>query len=296
MTDLKSNIKRLYGDVDFLTSLKPARNYRNIASLNKAAEYIYDQLAVLEFDQLEYQEFSVKGGQKYRNISAIYKGKSEERIIVGAHYDVYEEYPGADDNASAVAGMLETARMLHNYRTRNGLKYTIEFVGYCLEEPPFFATSEMGSAIHAKQVYDAKVPVKLMICYEMIGYFSNEPNSQQFPHPALKSLFPDTGNFIIVAGNSTQKEVAEQLANMMQRHSEVAVYPVAFESTNGLVDLSDHRSYWKYGYPAVMINDTSFMRNPHYHMPSDTIDKLDFQKMKEVVNGVVGAITDMNEQ
>lgn len=293
---LQSDTKRLYDDVEFLTSIKPARNYRNIQSLEAASRYIYEELHKLSFDQIEYQEFTVRGGEKYRNVSALYKGSSEERIIIGAHYDVCGDQPGADDNASAVAGMLETARLIQEYQQKEKLTYTLEFVGYCLEEPPFFATEEMGSAVHARQMLQEGIPVKYMIAYEMIGYFSDAPNSQNFPDPALKSMFPSTGNFIVIAGNSAQKEVAESLTARMRKHCTVPVYPVALPVTNGLAMLSDHRSYAKHGYNAVMVNDTSFLRNPHYHMPTDTIDTLDFKRMGDVVDGVTGLLVSLNEE
>ncbi|RDV14076.1 peptidase M28 [Pontibacter diazotrophicus] len=293
---LQADKQRLYQDVEFLTSLQPARNYRNKQSLEAASRYIYDELHKLSFDKTEYQEFIVGSGEKYRNVSALYKGVREERIIIGAHYDVSGDQPGADDNASAVAGMLETARLIDAYQQKEKLNYTLEFVGYCLEEPPFFGTDEMGSAVHARQMLSEKVPVKYMIAYEMIGYFSDAPNSQNFPDPSLKSMFPNTGNFIVIAGHSSQKEVAETLASRMQKHCTIPVYPVAFPVTNGLANLSDHRSYIKHGYNAVMVNDTSFLRNPHYHMPTDTIDTLDFERMGDVVNGVTGMLISMNEE
>jgi Zn-dependent M28 family amino/carboxypeptidase len=296
MVELRSNKKRIYDDVDFLTSIIPARNYANKSSLDKAAAYIYEHLSMLKPDKVEYQEFDPGNGQRYKNISALFQGQTQDRIIIGAHYDVCGDQPGADDNASAVAGMLETARILNTYREVNKLKHTLEFVGYCLEEPPFFATQGMGSAVHAKKIHEDKIPLKLMICYEMIGYFSDEPYSQTFPHPSLEALFPNTGNFIVVAGNSSQKKVAEMLSARMKNHCQVPVYPVAFDTTNGLADLSDHRNYWRYGYNAVMINDTSFLRNPHYHLKSDTIDKLDFQKMGEVINGVAGAVISLDKE
>lgn len=296
MEPYETNTQNLRGHVSFLTSLSPARNYRNVQSLNKAAAYIYDKLTALSFDQLEYQEFSVSSGTIYKNVSALMKGSNTNRIIIGAHYDVWDDQPGADDNASAIAGLLETARLLNNYRKENKLNHTLEFVAYCLEEPPFFATDEMGSAVHARQIKKDNIPLKLMICYEMIGYFSDKPGSQGFPHPSLKSMFPDKGNFIIVGGHSSKPAVAHHFAELMQKACTIPVYPVASVITDGPVALSDHRSYWQLGFPAVMINDTSFLRNPHYHEKTDTIDTLDFEKMAEVVNGVTGAIISLDKE
>lgn len=288
--------QRLYHDVEFLTTLQPARSYQNKQSLAAASRHIYEEFQKLNFDKLEYQEFTVRGGEKYRNVSALYKGQREERIIIGAHYDVCGDQPGADDNASAVAGMLETARLIHEYQQKERLNYTLEFVGYSLEEPPFFGTEEMGSAVHARQMVNDKVPVKYMIAYEMIGYFSDAPNSQNFPDPGLKSMFPNTGNFVVIAGHSSQKEVAATLATRIQKHCTIPVFPVAFPVTDGLANLSDHRNYSKHGYNAVMVNNTSFLRNPHYHMPTDTIDTLDFERMGDVVKGVTGMLIAMNEE
>lgn len=288
-----ANPDRLYRDVDFLTSLNPARNYQNIQSLGKAAAYIYEHFSELAFDRLEYQPFKVSSGQEYKNVSALWEGTSSERIIIGAHYDAWDDQPGADDNASAVAGLLETARLIHQLKQQQKLHYSLEFVAYCLEEPPFFATEEMGSAVHARNMKEHGIPVKLMVCYEMIGYFSDAPESQGFPHPSLRGLFPEQGNFIIVGGHSKQPGVAENFARRMQPYCQIPVYPVASPLTDSLVNLSDHRSYWKHGYDAFMINDTSFMRNPNYHKKTDTIDTLDFQKMSEVVNGVTGALNSL---
>lgn len=290
MEALQANIQRLYRDVEFLTSLNPARNYKNDVSLEKAASYIHDAFAGMAFDAVSYQPFQVSGGRTYKNISAVLKGASEERIVIGAHYDVWDDQPGADDNASAVAGMLETARLITDLEKQVPLRNTLEFVGYCLEEPPFFGTSEMGSAVHARSIHAQKTPLLLMICFEMIGYFSDEPGSQGFPHPSLKGMFPDKGNFIIVGGHSSQPQHAHDFAALMKKACTIPVYPVASTITDGPAGLSDHRSYWAYNYPAVMINDTSFLRNPNYHEKTDTIDTLNFEKMAEVVNGVTGAI------
>ncbi len=280
------SIDRLYADVNKLTSVSPARNHANLGSLNQIAGYIFDQFNMLRC-QVAYQPFQADG-KEYKNVIASFGEALPERIIVGAHYDVAGDQPGADDNASAVAGLLETARLLHE--TQPKLRHRIDLVAYCLEEPPYFATDYMGSAVHAKSLYEQKVPVKAMICYEMIGYFSEMPNSQSFPDPALRNLYPDTGNFIIVVGKQGQEELIQNVKKLMAANSDIDVQSINLPASLPLAGLSDHRNYWKYGYPAVMINDTSFLRNPNYHLPSDTIDTLNFKKMAEVVKGVYAAI------
>ena len=287
---MKADKKRLFNDVEFLTSITPSRNYKNLEALDQAASYIFEQLS-LAGCKTSYQLFKADRNT-YKNVIGIIEGKSSERIIVGAHYDVCGNQAGADDNASAVAGLLETARLLQAYEGKKP-PFTFEFVSYCLEEPPFFATEEMGSAVHAAYIHENQVPVKLMVCYEMIGYFSDEPNSQNFPNLALADFFPDKGNFIICAGLAKDSRKVVEFAQAMKPHGNIPVFPVATPFTDELVDLSDQRNYWSRGYFAVMINDTSFMRNPHYHLPSDTIETLDFDKMKEVVNATFGALINL---
>jgi Zn-dependent M28 family amino/carboxypeptidase len=187
-----------------------------------------------------------------------------------------------------VAGLLETARLLDAQKP--ALRHRVDFVAYSLEEPPYFASDQMGSAVHARSLHEERVPVKAMICYEMIGYFSDQPNSQNFPDPALARIYPNIGNFIIVVGKEGQETFTGKVKSLMKAHSSIDVQSISFASSQGLGGLSDHRNYWKYNYPAVMINDTSFLRNPNYHKKSDTIDTLDFGKMAEVVRGVYAAV------
>jgi hypothetical protein len=279
--------KRLYEDVRFLTSIQPARSYENKESLEKVSDYIMKEFRKLKCEA-EFQEFKADG-KTFRNVIASFGPRDGQRIIVGAHYDVCGDQPGADDNASAVAGLLELARMVDSLPVKPSCR--VDFVAYCLEEPPYFATDYMGSAVHAKSLYDNHVPVKLMICLEMIGYFSDKPGSQNFPDPALSKLYPDKGNFIIVVGRTGEEDETAKVKVLMQKSSDIGVESINLPQQLALAGLSDHRNYWKYGYRAVMINDTSFLRNPNYHKKSDTIETLNFDKMAEVVKGVLGAIT-----
>lgn len=278
---------RLRADVAFLTNLHPARNCHNLPSLNKAADYIKGSFEKLTTAVSE-QPF-LADGRRYRNIIASMGPPDAERIVVGAHYDVCGEQPGADDNASAVAGLLETARLLHLGQVP--LRHRIDFVAYPNEEPPYFATEHMGSAVHAKSLHAARVPVRAMLCFEMIGYFSDAPHSQSFPNEALAKLYPSTGNFIVVVGKTGQEAFTQRVQRLMQPHAgTLDVQRINLPETAGLAGLSDHRNYWRHGYDAVMINDTSFLRNPHYHQPTDTLDTLDFVRMAQVVDGVCGAL------
>ncbi|HYO21913.1 MAG TPA: M28 family peptidase [Flavisolibacter sp.] len=267
---MPASTDRLYRDVEFLTTISPARNYLHSNSLEKVCTYIKEEFEKMGATSEEQKWLA--DGREYKNILASYRPEKTKRLVVGAHYDVCGNQPGADDNASAVAGLLETARIV--FEQQPWLDYRIDFVAYCLEEPPFFATQSMGSYVHAKWLYDSGADVIGMICYEMIGYFSEEENSQSFPSPLLATLYPSVGNFIIVVGIEKYKAFNERFHRAMQKDAKIDVQVISFPPGPGseYAGLSDQRNYWAFDYPALMINDTSFLRNPNYHLQSDTID------------------------
>ena len=287
---MKAQKDRLYKNVEFLTTIRPFRNYINLESLKRTWKYIKR-----EFENAGYtteEQNWIAANMEYTNVIASYNSHKSKRLIIGAHYDVFGEQPGADDNASAVAGLLETARLIAE--TKPDIDYRIDFVAYCLEEPPFFGSEYMGSYIHAKSLYDNKVDVLGMICYEMIGYFSDEPNSQNYPEHEMASVYPSVANFIIVVGTEKHSSFSNRVHKLMTRNKNIDTQIVNFPSPDGLAGMSDQRNYWKFGYNALMINDTSFIRNPHYHQITDTIETLDFDKMTEVINSAFIAITEYN--
>lgn len=283
----KKQIERVYKDVEFITSIRPYRNYMNINSLNKTADYIY-QTFKEHSEMVYFQEFSA-WGNRYKNVICSINPQAEERIIIGAHYDVAGNTPGADDNASGVAGLLELLRLLHSEK----LRYRVDFAAYTLEEPPFFGTKKMGSFIHAESLHKSKARIKVMICLEMIGYFSEEDGSQQFPLPFMDLLYPEKGNFIGVVGNLFQRELTRRIRDLMRKGSDIPVYSINAPSILPGVDFSDHRNFWHFGYNAVMITDTSFYRNPNYHRKTDTIATLDFEKMYSVIQGIKYAVLNL---
>jgi Zn-dependent M28 family amino/carboxypeptidase len=289
---MSAQTSRLYDDVRFLTELRPFRNYRNLDSLARAASYIRNVMrdAGLEVSDQHW----IADDLEYTNVIGVYNPGKPRTLVVGAHYDVYDEQPGADDNASGVAGLLEVARLLGEHRPE--LEYTVELVGYCLEEVPFFWTDAMGSFIHARSLLDRQADVIGLICLDMIGYFSDEPGSQQTDLEKLDTQFPDRADFIMVIGavrdDSFLQQVSEQMAAGGRIH--VHTVPVPWDdATRTLATQSDTFSFWCFDYPSVLVNDTAFLRTRRYHTSEDTIDTLDFEKMSNVVNGVYWAVVGM---
>ncbi|KOR33125.1 peptidase M28 [Achromatium sp. WMS3] len=282
-------MSNLQHSVNFLTDIRPYRHYDNVESLDKVASFIENQFKDYGL-ATKMQIFNVEGEQ-YKNIIATYGQKTEEKIVIGAHYDVCGNQTGADDNASAVAGLLEIARLfaLHNLAS----KYQIEFVAYSLEEPPFFGTDNMGSYIHAKSLHDNREKINCMICLEMIGYFTDKENSQNYPIEAMKAIYPTIGNFIAVVGNSSSGSLVSEITTHIKAAS-INVQKLEAPVNLPGIDFSDHRNYWYFGYKAVMITDSAFYRNPHYHRASDTADTLDYAKMGEVVKGITWALLNKN--
>lgn len=209
--------------------------------------------------------------------------------IIGAHYDACGNQEGADDNASGVCGLLELARLLKNEK----LKYRIDFVAYTNEEPPFFGTNDMGSYVHAKSLFDNKVKVKGMISLEMIGYYSDEPNSQDYPLFFLEWFYGNKGNFITVAQKNFNDDFGSFISERMKKDQVIPTKSFKGTQWAGGIDLSDHRNYWKFDYSAVMITNTAFFRNKKYHTNGDTAERLDVQKMALVTDELYRTITDI---
>ena len=282
----RRQISRLKSCVEYLCAMDPPRNCWNFESLEKCRAYISKELSSMKFE-FENQTWTARGNE-YVNIITRYGDPSKPKIVLGTHYEVYGNMPGADDNASGVAGLLEILRIIK--KNRLTLDYCIEAVFYCLEEPPFFGTHEMGSYIHAKSLHEQKVEVKGMVCLDMIGYFSDEENSQNFPNEALRREYPSKANFIVAIGINEHKTFLNHFYTKMLPNAEIDIQKIIFNDSEGLAGLSDHRNYWKFNIPALMINNTAFLRNANYHQESDLPETLDYKKMAAVVNSVAQAI------
>jgi Zn-dependent M28 family amino/carboxypeptidase len=229
----------------------------------------------------------VSGARAYRNVIGSFGPERGERIVIGAHYDSFSTYPAADDNASGVAALIELAGLLDETKD---LAVRVDLVAYTLEEPPAYRTDAMGSWVHARSLRAEGVAVRAMMSLEMIGYFSDTPGSQAFPHPVLRMFYPTTGNFIAVIGRLGDFRLTRATKAAMRGASDLDVRSMNAPTWIPGVDFSDHRSYWAHGYPAVMITDTAFYRNDRYHTPHDTAETLDYGRMARVVQGVYQAV------
>jgi Zn-dependent M28 family amino/carboxypeptidase len=277
---------RLRKHVEALAAISPSRAAPNPISLDRAKQYIVSELQAMGFRP----HLQQVGEVAFQNVIVrIGEPTAREVVVVGAHYDVAgDDNPGADDNASGVAGLLELARALLAGpvpKTR-----AIELVAYTLEEPPHFGTSAMGSVAHARDLKRRGISVHAMISLEMLGYFSDVPYSQSYPSLILHAFYPWQGNFIALVGRPADRELTRLLKRAMSARSAVPVYSINAPPILPGVDLSDHRSYWEQGWPAVMVTDTAFFRNSEYHQAGDTPDRLDYSKMSEVVRGVHAAV------
>jgi hypothetical protein len=274
---------RLARDVEKIVKLSP-RDGAHARNLDRVADEIARSLREAGASVTEIP-FTV-AGTRYRNVLASLGPEGGPRVVVGAHYDAYMEFPGADDNASGVAGVLELARLLAPARLRG----RVELASWPLEEPPWFATETMGSAVHARFLSDSGVAVTAMISLEMIGCFRDEPQSQKLPLPLLSLVYPTTGDFIAVAGRLSEISLVRRVKGAMLSGSDLDVRSLNAPQGFPAIDLSDHLSFWRAGYPALLVTDTSFYRNPRYHTGEDTPDTLDYTRMAKVVDGVFRAI------
>jgi Zn-dependent M28 family amino/carboxypeptidase len=272
---------RLKGHVEFLATQLGPRNLRHKASLDSASDYIEHELVALGY-QVQRQVYQADT-QEVWNVLATAGAGQGPTVVVGAHYDVWRDQPGADDNASGVAGLLELARILKLNESR--LHNQVELVFYTLEEPPWYDTPQMGSYVHAASLKATGKLPRLMLSLEMIGYYTPK-HEQDYPLGILKLFFPRSGNFISVVANFASAGDARSLWQIFNRRTALPAEYIAAPAWVEGVDWSDHRSYWRYGVRALMITDTSFYRNRMYHSKGDTPDRLDFDKMAEVVRAV----------
>ena len=260
------------------------RNFKDVQELNRVSAWIREQMRLFGIP-CQYENYKVND-EPYRNVVCSLKNINTDKVIIGAHYDVFEDKSGADDNASGVAGVIETARILASERKR--LKTSVDFVFYTLAEPPYAGTEQMGSYIHAKSLEKQKENIQGIYILEMIGYFDSNL-VQEYPI-GLKWLYPSHGNFIATVGNLQSREMTADYCNAMKNLNQLQCERIIAPSFVQSMDFSDHLNYWNLGYPAMLITDTGSYRNKNYHTDQDRIETLDVGKMAQVVNGLVNTI------
>ena len=272
--------KRLEAHVKHLTVDLYPRSYDQLHNTDLAAQYIFNELEAAG-GSVTVQDVSAPEAP-YKNIVARFGPPSGPVVVIGAHYDTHGDTPGADDNASGIAGLLELARLLG----RTTQARPIELVAYALEEPPYFRTEHMGSAWHARSLRAANQEVAFMLSLEMIGFFSDEPGSQNYPVPAMSLLYSDRGDFIALVGKLSDFGPMRRIKALMTGATNLPVYSLNAPPRLQGVDYSDHLNYWHEGFPAFMVTDTAFFRNKNYHLASDTYETLDYGRMAKVVQAV----------
>ncbi|KAA9339697.1 M28 family peptidase [Hymenobacter busanensis] len=276
---------RLRQHLVYLTTTPQPRNHQHVAVLDTVAAYLGRQLRQAGARVTE-QPYEVNG-KIYRNVIGSFGPETGPRLIVGAHYDVCDNQPGADDNGTGTAALLELARLLGQ---QTQLPQRIDLVAYTLEEPPYFRTPHMGSYVHAKSLHDQNVAVTGMVVLEMLGYYDDRRGSQKYPFAPLKLVYGGRGNYV----TAVRKLAGGRFARRFSRHyDQAAALPVKrFIGPAWLpgIDFSDHLSYWHFGYSALMLTDTAFYRNRNYHHATDTLEKLDLRRLALAVDAVLAAL------
>lgn len=288
--DIQKTSKRLHDHLKALTLTIGERSVHHPENLKRTAEYI--ESFFKEIDLPVHREPYAYHNVTVNNIVAeiSFASQPKKRFLMGAHYDSVAGTVGADDNASAVAVQLETARNLKEMLGNEDLDLAVKFVFFALEEPPVYGTRHMGSRIYADKARREKEPIDGMICLEMVGYACHQPGCQEYPFPLMFFGYPKQGNYIGIVGNFESRSLAQAIVREFNKNRDLPVIKLTVPFNGWLmppVRLSDHASFWDRGFKAVMVTDTAFYRNHNYHMPSDTMDKLDFRFMAELVESLI---------
>lgn len=299
-TRLQEHVRMLAGDIG-------ARNLvTSPDALESAGNYIEHVFKSIGY-QTERQDFNVEtsgelvqlssSGISCRNVSRVARNiiaktsDSAEIIVLGAHYDSVHDCPAANDNASGVAVLLEVARLLSGVSVQK----QIRFVAFTNEEPPFFRTPEMGSYRYARLCHERRDNIVGMYCLETVGFYTDEPNSQKSPFPALNFLLPRIGNFVLFVSNWSSRSLMNKGFAAFKKGCSLPAKQITLPEQFAQMSFSDHHSFWAFDFPAVMITDTAHYRYPHYHEKTDTYEKLNYAALAEVVKGVAGLLGPRSE-
>ncbi len=283
--ELRDELRR---DVGKLADDIGERNVYTRGSLDEAVDWIESEFKHAGY-AVERQTFEVMRTPCHNLIVELAgKKRADEILVVGAHYDTVPDCPGANDNGSAVAALLALARRL----AQEPHARTLRFVAFANEEPPFFWTDEMGSLIYARRCRERDENIIGMIALETMGYYSDERGSQAYP-PPFSLLYPSTGDFIAFVGNMKSRPFIRTVVGAFRRHAQFPSQGAAIPGIVPQAGWSDHWSFWQAGYPGLMVTDTAPFRYPHYHMPEDTSDKIDYDRLARVVAGMEDVIREL---
>ncbi len=281
---------RLETHVDILASRIGERNMHRYPKLVRAAQYIEDSFSQFGY-RPESQTFMV-AARPVRNVEVELTGHSrrDQIVVVGAHYDSVRGSPGANDNATGVAALLELARTLVTQR----LSRTVRFVAFANEEPPYFYTRAMGSRRYAERSAERGERVVAMLSLETIGYYTEAARSQRYPFP-LSFFYPDTGNFVGFVGNRRSASLVKRAVASFRRHAAFPSEVLAAPSWLRGVSWSDHGSFWEIGVPAIMVTDTALYRYVEYHTNADLPRVIDYGCFARVVDGLASVVVDLSK-
>ncbi len=277
---------RLRADVERLCFGFGPRDSEHAGNLRAAAAWIADELAGVGF-AVALQDYDTPAGP-FRNVVARRKGTdpAAATVIVGAHYDAVRGSPGADDNASGIAVLLELARTLPRQSRR-----PLTLVAFSTEEPPFFGTESMGSVAFVRELLGSDTRVELMIALDCVGYFDTANGSQSFPSPAIGLFYPDEADFIAIVGDAAAGSWIREVKRGILSVGSIPVQSIRAPEWLAPVDLSDHRSFRAKGLPGVLLTDTAPFRNPHYHTENDLPATLDYSRMAALVLALHGVVS-----
>lgn len=290
LTPVELEISRnLQRHVQYLAGSIGQRNIWNPPSMATAARYIEKNFALAGYPVQRQKHVTYQ--QETYNLEAELPGHAEPGggiMVIGAHYDSVLGSPGANDNASGVAALLELARLLRQAH----LRHTVRFVAFTNEEAPFYFSDEMGSRLYAKRSRERKEKIRAMISLETVGSYSDQPGSQQYPFP-FRYFYPDAANFVAFVGNTDSRGLVRQSIAAFRRNAGLPSEGLAAPGIIRGVGWSDHWSFWKSGYQAIMVTDTAFFRYAHYHTEEDTPDRLDYRRMALLVQGLKEVVAEL---
>jgi hypothetical protein len=279
--ELRRHVATLAGEIG-------ERNLFRPQALARAAAYLRREWQRQGYE-IHAQEYVVDA-QRVANLEVSRRGSRapDEIVVIGAHYDTVHGSPGANDNGSGVAALLELARYFAARETGRSLR----FVAFVNEEPPFFRTPQMGSRVYARAARARGDDIRAMLALETIGYYSDKPGSQKYP-PFFSWFYPERGNFIGLVSNFGSRALMRRVRDAFRAASDFPLEHVATFAWITGVDWSDHGSFWAAGYPAIMVTDTALYRYPYYHSPQDTPEQVDYPRLARVTAGLIAVVEDL---